>query len=256
MRHVEPVVAAEAEEEVVARDAGDGLRLEAEQLSDPVVLVDDVVAGAQVGERLQRAAGSGDPRARAAAEDLRVGQERQPQVAPHEAAARGRDREQELGFVRQRLARLEQARVDAPQEVQRAERLAAVREGDDDAVLGAQQCRELVLRLREPARRDRRPLRLEGELLTVRQRLQLGCAFEARRCAVHLFFPDLAHLVGLPDEVGRPVERRDQIAGDGRQLVVVGQRRLDEVQPPLDGGIDDRAVDVVQRALRERREDA
>ena len=73
-------------------------------------------------------------------------------------------------------------------------------------------------------------------------------------CAVDLFLPDLAHLVGLPDEVGRPVERRDQVAGDCRQLVVVGQRRLDEVEPPLGGGIDDRAVDGVQRALRERRE--
>ena len=57
MRDVEPVVAAEGEEEVVARDAGDRLRLEAEQLADAVVLVDDVVAGAQVGEGLERAAG-------------------------------------------------------------------------------------------------------------------------------------------------------------------------------------------------------
>ena len=59
VRDVEPVLAAEGEEEVVARDAGDLLRLEAEQLADAVVLVDDVVAGAQVGERLERAAEPG-----------------------------------------------------------------------------------------------------------------------------------------------------------------------------------------------------
>ncbi len=56
VRDVEAVLAAEREQEVVARDAGDLLRLEAEQLPDAVVLVHDVVAGAQVGERLQRAA--------------------------------------------------------------------------------------------------------------------------------------------------------------------------------------------------------
>ena len=165
VRDVEPVVPAEAEEEVVARDPGDGLRLEAEQLADPVVFVDDVVAGAQVGERLERAARRSDARAGAAAEDLRVGEEREAQVAPDEAAPRRRDREQELRRVRKRLAGLEQARLDAAEQVERAQRLAAVREGDDDAVLGAKQGGELVLRLGEPSRRDRGPLRLEGVLL-------------------------------------------------------------------------------------------
>src|SRR5207249_6142689 len=51
----QPVVAPEAEEEVVARDARDLLRLEAEQLSDAVVLVDDEVAAPQIRERLERA---------------------------------------------------------------------------------------------------------------------------------------------------------------------------------------------------------
>src|SRR5581483_4845337 len=55
VRNVKAVVAAEREQEVVARDARDLLRLEAEELADAVVLVDDVVAGAQVGERLERA---------------------------------------------------------------------------------------------------------------------------------------------------------------------------------------------------------
>jgi hypothetical protein len=52
VRDIEAVIALEAKEEVVARDAGDGLRLEAEELSDAVILVDDVVPGAKVGEAL------------------------------------------------------------------------------------------------------------------------------------------------------------------------------------------------------------
>src|SRR5205823_2348412 len=96
VRDVEPVVAAEAEEEVVPRDARDGLRLESEQLADAVVLVDDEVAGAEIGERLDRAA---EPRVgprRPLAEDLRVGQEHEPELAPDEAAPCRRDGEEEL----------------------------------------------------------------------------------------------------------------------------------------------------------------
>ena len=90
VRDVEPVVAAEAEEEVVARDPGDGLRLEAEQLADPVVLVDDVVAGAQVGEALQRAPDAGVGARRPLAEDLRVREEDEAEVAQDEPAPRRR----------------------------------------------------------------------------------------------------------------------------------------------------------------------
>ena len=50
------VVALVLEVEVVARDARDGLRLEAREARDAVVLVDDDVAGAQVGEGSERAA--------------------------------------------------------------------------------------------------------------------------------------------------------------------------------------------------------
>ena len=53
--HEDLVVALVLEVEVVARDAGDGLRVEAGEARDAVVLVDDDVAGAQVGERAQRA---------------------------------------------------------------------------------------------------------------------------------------------------------------------------------------------------------
>ena len=72
VRHEHAVVAPEAEQQIVARDSGDLLRLEAEELSDAVVLVHDVVAGAQVGEAGKRAAG-GRGRARCAPpEDLCV----------------------------------------------------------------------------------------------------------------------------------------------------------------------------------------
>src|SRR5262249_48189082 len=72
VRDVEPVVAAEREQEVVARDARDLLRLEAQKLADAVVLVDDVVARAEVGERLQRACTKATLPRRPPAEDLRV----------------------------------------------------------------------------------------------------------------------------------------------------------------------------------------
>ena len=208
MRDVEAVVAAEREEEVVARDARDRLRLEAEELADAVVLVDDVVAGAQVGERLERAAQRARRARRALAEDLRVGEQDEAEVAPDEAAPRGRDGEDELRLLRERLALLEHARVDAAQQVLRAQRLAAVRERDDDAVAGADEAGQLLLGLREPARRDRRLLRLERERLRRRERVELGRAVEVEVVAAELLVPDGAHLVRLPDEVGRAVERR------------------------------------------------
>jgi hypothetical protein len=59
--------------EVVAGDAGDLLRLEAEQPPDAVVLVDNVVPCSEVGEGLE---GASEPRIGTRgtlAEDLRVG---------------------------------------------------------------------------------------------------------------------------------------------------------------------------------------
>src|SRR5207244_1094303 len=90
VRDIEAVVAAEAEEEVVACDPGDLLRLEAEQLADAMVLVHDEVAGPEVGERLQCATPDSPLPGRALAENLGVGKEDEPEVAPDEAAARRR----------------------------------------------------------------------------------------------------------------------------------------------------------------------
>jgi hypothetical protein len=95
VRDVEAVIATKREEQVVPRDARDLLRLETEQPPDPVILVDDVVAGAEVGERLQRAPEARVGARRSLPEDLRVREEDGAEVPPDEAAPRGRDREVE-----------------------------------------------------------------------------------------------------------------------------------------------------------------
>ncbi len=73
MRDVQPVVAAKGEEQVVTRDAGDGLRLEPEQPSDAVILVDDVVTEPQIGEALEGLAEARVRSRRALPEDLCIG---------------------------------------------------------------------------------------------------------------------------------------------------------------------------------------
>ena len=119
MRDVEAVLAPEGEQQVVAGDAGDLLRLEGLQAADAMVLVDDVVARAKVGEALESTPQPGISSGRTLTEDLRVGEQDEPKLTPDEAAARGRDREHELGLVGQCLAGLEQARLDPPQQVLR-----------------------------------------------------------------------------------------------------------------------------------------
>jgi hypothetical protein len=153
---VEPVLAAEREQEVVARHARDRLRLEAEELPDSVVFVYDVVAGAEVGEALERAAPEAALARGAAAEDLVVGQEDEAEVAPDEAAPRGSNREQQLRLLRQLLARLEHARLDAARRF--CVRSASPRCGNATTTRwpGADERRELALGLGETARGDRR----------------------------------------------------------------------------------------------------
>jgi len=73
VRDIEAIVTLEGEEEVVPGNSGNSFRLEAEKLPDPMVLVDDVVAGPQVREALKRPAEPGVGARRTLAEDLRVG---------------------------------------------------------------------------------------------------------------------------------------------------------------------------------------
>ena len=230
VRDVEAVLAAEGEQEVVAGDAGDRVRLEPEQAPDAVILVHDVVAGAQVGEGLQRATAEAALARHATPEDLVVGQEDEAEVAPDEATSRRRHREEELGLLGQLVSGLEHSRLDPAQEVLRPQRLAAMRERDDDALPRAKERRQLALRLREPASGDCGPLRLEREGLRLRERIELGRAGERGRLADAVLLPDAAHVVGLEDEVGRAVERRDEVVGhlDGGLAVVRGELRLDQ----------------------------
>ena len=101
-------------------------------------------------------------------------------------------------------------------------------EGDDGAQSAADEGSQLVLGLGEPARGDRGPLRLEGERLARRERVELDRAAQVDRPEL-LLGPDLADVVGLPDEIGAAGDGRDEVAGDrrGRVLVVVRERRLD-----------------------------
>ncbi len=252
VRDVEAVVAAECEQEVVARDARDLLRVEPEELADAVVLVDDVIACSKVGKGLERATDSVLGATRLPAEDLCVRQNRNPEVAPHEATAGGRDGVEQLGVVRQLVARLEHAGVDPSEEVLVAERLAAVGERNDDAEPGADERSELLLGLGEAAGRDRGSLGLERDGLAGRERIELCGALQRLRLEGPPR-PDLANGVGLPDEVGRPAERRDQVGRGRGGCAVIGQRGLGQVCEPLRRRVDHRAFDGVQRSLREGR---
>ena len=110
------------------------------------------------------------------------------------------------------VAGLEHRRVDAAQQVLGAQRLAAVRERDDDAVARADERVQLVLGLRQAARGECGPLRLERERLARRKLVELGRAAQVDRSEL-LLLPHLAHLVRLPDEVGAARQRRDEVAG-------------------------------------------
>src|SRR5262249_33267897 len=176
----------------------DLLRLEGLEPAYAVVLVDDVVAGSEVGEALEGAPNRCRT-ARSLPEDLRVGKQDEAEVPPHEASPRRCDGEEELRFVGERLARLDQARVDTAQQVLRPQPLAGGREGHTPALPGAKKCAELVLGLGEPAGGEGRPLRLEGKWLVRRQRIKLGRARQVR-LDVQLLERHFLDLVCLPDE--------------------------------------------------------
>ena len=231
MRDVEAVLAAEGEEEVVARDARDLLRLEAEQLPDAVVLVDDEVAGPEVGERGECAAEAAVGARRPLAEDLRVRQEDETELAPDEAAPGGSDREQELGLLRQVLPRLERG---------------ARRPAGAGSASGAPR-RRAGTRRRRGCRRVTKPFSSVSASARPRAAIAGRCASNENGCACGngssslvpasgisvepLLGPDAAHLVRLPGEVGHAVEHGNEVVRDlerGRVLVV-GERGLDEV---------------------------
>ena len=259
MRDIEPVLALERKVEIVAGDTRDLLGLEAEELPDPVVLVHDEVARAQVRERLERPAEPCIGARGTLPEDLDVGEERDAEVPPDEAAASGADDEAELRVFRERHVVLDDGCRDLAQEPLRAKRLALVRERDEHATALAQHPGQLRLGLGEAARGDSRSLGLESMRLGVREGVELRRAVERDRVET-VVGPDALDLRRLPDEVGRAGDGWDENGGAARRLVVEPrfgrQLGLDEIASPLSGRIDDRALDGMERALRERRERA
>src|SRR5262245_18448578 len=100
-----------------------------------------------------------------------------------------------------------QASLDPPEQVLRAQRVAAVRERDHYAEVGAEEALQLVLGLGEPPRGDRGTLRLERELLPARKWLEARGRCQRLLLAERLE-PGLTNGVRSPDEVGRRGERR------------------------------------------------
>jgi hypothetical protein len=152
------------------------------------------------------------------------------------------------------VPRFEDARIGAAEQVLLPQCLAEVRKRDDDALPRAHKRVQLVLGLREAACDERRALRLEGELLPGGKRVEERGSFEGDRVEPFLG-PDCAHLVGQPHEVRPCGYGRYQVFRNRDRRIVV-QLRLHEVEPPLGGGIDQRRLDRVECALRERRERA
>ncbi len=130
-----------------------------------------------------------------------------------------------------------------------------MREGDDDALARADELRELLLGLGKAARRDRRALRLEGERLRLRERVELADAFQVGRLEI-ILGPHTLDVVGLVHEIGCTVEHRDEIARYGPDLAFLAVPLLDEVEPSLGGGVDRAGLDRVQGPLGEGREGA
>ena len=164
VRDEEPVLALELQVDVVARDAADRLRVEAEEAADAVLDVHDVVARPQVGRARERPAeAAGDRRARGAApEQLLRRDDGDARRRPHDAAPQRRDGEDDAGLVRQRLPGREQRRLDAAQRELGALGVAAVREGHDHAQARAHEPEQLGLGLADAAAGQRGPLRLEA----------------------------------------------------------------------------------------------
>src|SRR3954453_15599112 len=130
-RHEDLVRALELEVEIVARDAGYGLGVEAGEAREPVVLVDDDVAGAEVGEAPEQAApAAGRPLDPAAAVDqLVLGDRGELEWGRHEAVAQVGLGEHEAGVASPR-------RPEALEVVGGAFALASLRPGDEGRVAG------------------------------------------------------------------------------------------------------------------------
>ncbi len=276
MRHVEAVVAAELEVEVVADDPAHLLRVEADEPADAVVLVHDVVAGAQVGDRRERPPEPGRAAGAAAAQELGGRQHGDALRRRDEAVPQRRDDERDARLVGAAPARGGHVRRDPAEGHVRAPRLAEVGEADEHPVAGPNQRAQLVLGLGDPGRRERGPLRLELERLAERHLLERrhrldevgdrvelhvaasagrGVAQQLGRLGVRAL--DLRHEVGgVPGEHGRA---GDELGAEGHEpgrderpiAVLLPPARVLGVGPVLRRRVDQDVVAVAQRPLGE-----
>ena len=282
MRDEQLVLAAELQLDVVAGDARDGLRVEAQELADAVVLVDDVVAGPQVGEARERAAeAQRGRRPRAPAEDLRGGQQRQTEGASRRSrGARARRRSRRPGTAGQAAPR-RRARGASTRRRPSSARSASPRCGNATTTRmpAADQAAQLVLGLGEAAARERRALSLEPR----RRRRE---RVEPRRARAITAGSSSAARVGLAALRRRQVRadlRRDARArspptGPGSQaasaacsasssssgtsplgtgwrpsVVALPGLEVGGLREPLGGRVDDRVRERLERALGEQR---
>ena len=154
---------------------------------------------------------------------------------------------------------VEDARVGALEQVVGAERLARVREGDDDAVAAVDEAVQLVLGLGEAARGDRRPLRLERERLRLRERVELGRAGLSEIASSPSSAQTRRTSSGCQTKSGARSSTGTRSSGISAATArpsssaSVGSC---EVGEPLGRRVDDGAVDRVERALGEGRERA
>ncbi len=78
-----------------------------------------------------------------------------------------------------------------------------------------------------------------------------GCVLQAQRLET-LLLPEPANVLGLPNEIGGPFHRWDEVGGNRRLIGV--ERQGDEILAPLRRGIDHGARHGMQGTLGERRE--
>ena len=164
MRHEDAVVALELQQQVVARDAGDGARLDAGEARDAVVLVDHVVAGAHVEEGGQARAAGEALLARRGAQQRALVDHGQLEIGGDEALAQRRREEVEArgGLAAAgELLRAHHLGAQVAQAVGGALRLAGVAEDDEDAVAVVDQAHEVALGAGDVARRELRPRGVE-----------------------------------------------------------------------------------------------
>ena len=257
VRDVQAVLAAEGEQEVVARDAGDRLRLEAEQLPDAVVLVDDVVARAQVGERLERAADARGVRRGARLRKTCVsGRRTRPSSRQTKPRRAGETAKRTCGSsgstspgsssARRRGAAGSRVRSASPRcgnatttrWPARTKRVSSFSASASPRAASAGRC---------ASNANGWPGRQRVELAHVRRR-----SIGSRPSSSQTWRTSS----GSQTRSGPAGSSGDEVVGRPDGASSSSQRRLDEVEAPLGGRVDDRLVDGVQRALRERRERA